>query len=74
MSKSTNLFSSSWESLDQARNPGQYESREGAGGGSITCLKGEETMAGSQPQTRQFTEEELENIEKAAEQMNDRED
>ena len=80
------MFSSSWETLDSARNPELYESQ-----GGVTCLKGGEgTCTGGQAASglgeggqeasgqgsggQRFTEQELRNIEKAAEQMNDRED
>ena len=69
------MFEASWERIDSARNPDLYESREGG-----TLLRGQEgnvngsssSMEGNMMAT--LTEEELRNVEKAAEKMNDRED
>ena len=69
------MFEASWERIDSARNPDLYESREG-----VTLLRGQEmtvnasssSMEGNMMAT--LTEEELRNVEKAAEKMNDRED
>ena len=85
------MFSSSWETLDSARNPELYESQ-----GGVTCLRGGlgtgtggqesggqaasgqenggQAASGQESGGQRFTEQELRNIEKAAEQMNDRED
>ena len=68
------MFEASWERIDSARNPDLYESREG-----LTMLRGQEvnvkessSMESNMMQT--LTEEEMRNVEKAAEKMNDRED
>ena len=66
------MFEASWERIDSTRNPELYESREG-----VTLLRGQEVtgsnrMEGSMMQ--RLTEEEVRNVEKAAEKMNDRED
>ena len=65
------MFEASWERIDSARNPDLYESWEG-----VTLLRGQEvkesSMEGNMMAT--LTEEELRNVEKAAEKMNDRED
>jgi hypothetical protein len=70
------MFENSWETLDSLRNPGQYESQAGPGGAGVTCLKGDgQDQAGeAKPRMQTFTEEEIRNIEKAAEKMNDRDD
>ena len=67
------MFEASWERIDSTRNPELYESREG-----VTLLRGQE-VNGSSSRTevnmmQTLTEEELRNVEKAAEKMNDRED
>ena len=67
------MFEASWERIDSTRNPELYESREG-----VTLLRGQEvngsggSMEVNMMQT--LTEEEVRNVEKAAEKMNDRED
>merc|ERR1712181_102726 len=66
------MFEASWERIDSARNPDLYETQEG-----VTMLKGQEvkesnSMENNMMQT--LTGEELRNVEKAAEKMNDRED
>ena len=68
------MFEASWERIDSARNPDLYESREG-----LTMLRGQEvnvkessSMESNMMQS--LTEEEMRNVEKAAEKMNDRED
>ena len=61
-------FENSWEALDKSRNPDKYETVTMADGKEVTFLKGEDT---SKPR---FTKEEEENIAKAAEKMNDRDD
>ena len=60
------MFEASWERIDSARNPDLYEAKDG-----VTFLKQQEENT-SVMQT--LTEEELRNVEKAAEKMNDRED
>ena len=64
--KQGQMFEASWERIDSARNPDLYEAKDG-----VTFLKQQEENT-SVMQT--LTEEELRNIEKAAEKMNDRED
>ena len=68
------MFEASWERIDSARNPDLYESREG-----VTMPRGQEvnvkessSMESNMMQS--LTEEEMRNVEKAAEKMNDRED
>ena len=67
------MFEASWERIDSTRNPELYESREG-----VTLLRGQEVnVSGSRTEVNMMqtlTEEELRNVEKAAEKMNDRED
>ena len=67
------MFEASWERIDSTRNPELYESREG-----VTLLRGQEVDgSGSRTEVNMMqtlTEEELRNVEKAAEKMNDRED
>merc|ERR1712107_714296 len=65
--KQGQMFEASWERIDSARNPDLYESKDGA-----TFLRGQQQENTSVMQT--LTEEELRNVEKAAEKMNDRED
>merc|ERR1712107_685604 len=65
--KQGQMFEASWERIDSARNPDLYESKDGA-----TFLRGQQQEHTSVMQT--LTEEELRNVEKAAEKMNDRED
>jgi len=64
--KQGQMFEASWERIDSARNPDLYETKDG-----VTFLKQQEENT-SVMQT--LTEEELRNVEKAAEKMNDRED
>ena len=61
----------SWEALDKARNPDKYETITTADGKEVTFLKsnGSETE-----QKQKFTKEEEENIARAAEIMQDRDD
>merc|ERR1711874_137058 len=67
------MFEASWERIDSTRNPELYESQ-----GGVTFLRGQEangnagSIEGNVMQT--LSEEELRNVEKAAEKMNDRED
>ena len=66
------MFEASWERIDSARNPDLYESRKG-----VTLLRGQEVKESSSMEGNMMatlTEEELRNVEKAAEKMNDRED
>ena len=69
------MFEASWERIDSARNPDLYESREG-----VTLLRGQEVTVNASSSSMEgnmmatLTEEELRNVEKAAEKMNDRED
>merc|ERR1712211_80415 len=65
--KQGQMFEASWERIDSARNPALYESKDG-----VTFLRGQQQENTSVMQT--LTEEELRNVEKAAEKMNDRED
>ena len=64
--KQGQMSEASWERIDSARNPDLYETKDG-----VTFLKQQEENT-SVMQT--LTEEELRNVEKAAEKMNDRED
>ena len=66
------MFEASWERIDSARNPDLYESRKG-----VTLLRGQEVKESSSMESNMMatlSEEELRNVEKAAEKMNDRED
>ena len=63
------MFEASWERIDSTRNPELYESREG-----VTLLRGQEAAGNSSSMMQTLTEEEVHNVEKAAEKMNDRED
>ena len=66
------MFEASWERIDSTRNPELYESREG-----VTLLRGQEVTGSSRMEgsmMQRLTEEEVRNVEKAAEKMNDRED
>merc|ERR1712014_223308 len=65
--KQGQMFEASWERTDSARNPDLYEAKDG-----VTFLRGNQQKNTSVMQT--LTEEELRNVEKAAEKMNDRED
>ena len=64
-------FENSWEALDKARNPDKYETVTTEDGKEVTFLKSN-TSAGEQKQ--RFTKEEEENIARAAEKMQDRDD
>merc|ERR1712181_191251 len=68
------MFEASWERIDSAMNPDLYESREG-----LTMLRGQvvnvkESSSMESNMMQSLTEEEMRNVEKAAEKMNDRED
>ena len=66
------LFENSWESLDKARTPDKYETQTLEDGREVAFLKSSEEKKDSTKQV--FTKEEEENIAKAAEIMNDRDD
>merc|ERR1712107_889022 len=64
------MFEASWERIDSARNPDLYETNDG-----VTFLRGNQQRQEENTSVMQtLTEEELRNVEKAAEKMNDRED
>jgi len=65
-------FENSWEALDKARNPANYETVTTAEGKEVTFLKGQEV--GAKEAGQRFTKEEEENIARAAAQMQDRDD
>ena len=68
-------FENSWESLDKARNTDLYETQKLADGREVTFLRSSDSNEVKKNVVRQvFTREEEENISKAAEKMNDRED
>jgi len=68
-------FENSWESLDKARNTELYETQKLADGREVTFLRTSDSNEVKTNVVRQvFTREEEENISKAAEKMNDRED
>ena len=68
-------FENSWESLDKARNTELYETQKLADGREVTFLRSSDSNEVKTNEVRQvFTREEEENISKAAEKMNDRED
>merc|ERR1712107_943103 len=70
--KQGQMFEAFWERIDSARNPDLYESKDG-----VTFLRGQQQQQEQQENTnvmQTLTEEELRNVEKAAEKMNDRED
>ena len=68
-------FENSWESLDKARNTELYETQKLADGREVTFLRTSDSNEVKTNEVRQvFTREEEENITKAAEKMNDRED
>ena len=68
--KQGQMFEASWERIDSARNPDLYESKDG-----LTFLRGNQQQQEENTNVMQtLTEEELRNVEKAAEKMNDRED
>merc|ERR1712004_650375 len=64
------MFEASWERIDSARNPDLYETKDG-----VTFLRGNQQQQEENTNVMQtLTEDELRNVEKAAEKMNDRED
>ena len=65
-------FENSWETLDKARNPDKYETITTADGKEISFLKNDSNK--ETKEVPKFTKEEEENIAKAAEQMQDRDD
>ena len=65
-------FENSWETLDKARNPDKYETVTTADGKEISFLKNDSNK--ETKEVPKFTKEEEENIAKAAEQMQDRDD
>ena len=68
--KQGQMFEASWEQIDSARNPVLYENKDG-----VTFLRGKQQQQEENANVMQtLTEEELRNVEKAAEKMNDRED
>merc|ERR1712107_162896 len=67
--KQGQMFEASWERIDSARNPDLYESKDG-----VTFLRGSSREQENTSVMQTLTEEELRNVEKAAEKMNDRED
>merc|ERR1712014_497865 len=69
--KQGQMFEASWERVDSARNPDLYESKDG-----VTFLRGNQQQRQEENTSvmQTLTEEELRNVEKAAEKMNDRED
>ena len=69
--KQGQMFEASWERIDSARNPDLYESKDG-----VTFLRGQQEQQEEENTSvmQTLTEEELRNVEIAAEKMNDRED
>merc|ERR1712211_189276 len=68
--KQGQMFEASWERIDSARNPDLYETKDG-----VTFLKQQQQQEqGNTSVMQTLTQEELRNVEKAAEKMNDRED
>ena len=65
-------FENSWETLDKARNPDKYETGTTADGKEVSFLKNDSNN--ETKEVPKFTKEEEENIAKAAEQMQDRDD
>jgi len=65
-------FENSWETLDKARNPDKYETVTAADGKEVSFLKNDSNK--ETKEVPKFTKEEEENIAKAAEQMQDRDD
>jgi len=64
-------FENSWEALDKSRNPDKYETIRTEDGKEVTFLKSTNTAG----EVRQkLTKEEEENIARAAEIMQDRDD
>merc|ERR1711874_622729 len=69
------LFEKSWETLDKARNEDMYETQKLVDGTEVTFLKSGVNQDDKKEDTKQgFSKEEEENIAKAAEKMNDRDD
>jgi len=64
-------FENSWEALDKARNPDKYETIKTEDGKEVTFLKSDSSSGEAK---QQFTKEEEENIARAAEIMQDRDD
>merc|ERR1712211_14117 len=69
--KQGQMFEASWERIDSARNPDLYEAKDG-----VTFMRGQQQQQQEENANvmQTLTEEELRNVEKAAEKMNDRED
>ena len=68
-------FENSWEALDKARNPDNYETIKTEDGKEVTFLKSDSSSgSGSGDAKQKFTKEEEENIARAAEIMQDRDD
>jgi len=68
--KQGQVFEASWERIDSVRNPDLYETKDG-----VTFLREQQQEQQENTNVMQtLTEEELRNVEKAAEKMNDRED
>ena len=69
--KQGQMFEASWERIDSARNPDLYETKDG-----VTFLRGQQGQQQEENTSvmQTLTEEELRNVEIAAEKMNDRED
>merc|ERR1712107_163026 len=67
--KQGQMFEASWERIDSARNPDLYETKDG-----VTLLRGNQQQQQNTSVMQTLTEEELRNVDKAAEKMNDRED
>ena len=65
-------FENSWETLDKARNPDKYETITTADGKEVSFLKNDSNK--ETKEVPKFTKEEEENIAKATEQMQDRDD
>ena len=68
------LFENSWKTLDKAKNPDLYETQNMEDGTQVTFLKGSGREEKKEVTKQVFTEEEKENIARAAEKMNDRDD
>ena len=64
-------FENSWEALDKARNPDNYETVKTEDGKEVTFLKSDSSSGEAK---QKFTKEEEENIARAAEIMQDRDD
>ena len=65
-------FENSWETLDKARNPDKYETITTADGKEVSFLKNDSNQ--ETKEVPKLTKEEEENIAKATEQMQDRDD